>query len=115
MTNHNAPQARDFDKGTRDALLNSGIRIVGVQALPVAGSYTQIETGYIVDDNGMARVWTRQQVLMRAAGQGDPTPYKLFEDGSIGQWKGGAYRFYCYTSSWAISPAARGGYILEGV
>ena len=41
--------------------------------------------------------------------------YKLFDDGQIGERKGGVYRFYCYVSSWPISPAARRGYVLEGV
>ena len=118
---HTAPQARDFDAATRAALLTAGIRIIGVQALPVDGSFLQTETGYCVDDNGTGRVWTREQVLMRAETeaerrrQPDALPeYKLI-DGVVGRLAGTAYRFYCYPSSWAISPAARGGYVLEGV
>jgi hypothetical protein len=41
-----------------------------------------------------------------------PAPYKLI-DGVIGEWKGGMYRFYCYPSSWHISPAARAGHTVS--
>lgn len=43
-----------------------------------------------------------------------PAAYKLIGR-EVGQRVGGMYRFYCYVSSWQISPAARDGYILEGV
>jgi hypothetical protein len=117
---HIAPQARDFDATTRAALLAAGIRIIGVQALPVNGSYMLTETGYVVDDNGTGRVWNRGDVLRAVATNAakrediEPEPYKVIE-GQICRWVGGMYRFYCYPSSWAISPAARSGCILEGI
>lgn len=40
---------------------------------------------------------------------GTQPDYKLFDGGEIGEWKGGMYRFYCYVSSWHISPAALSG------
>lgn len=118
MATHTAPQARDFDAATRKALLMAGIRIIGVQALPVGGSYLQTETGYVIDDNGTGRVWTHAEVLRAVATKeahqsiAEPDPYKVI-DGQVCKWTGGMYRFYCTRTSWPISPAARGGYLLD--
>lgn len=115
---HTAPQKRDFDAATRKALLDAGIRIVGIQAMPVDGSFLQTETGYIVDDNGTGRVWRYADVLRAVATDharqaiGEPAEYKLIA-GTICKWVGGMYRFYCYPSSWEISPAARSGETYE--
>ena len=52
-----------FSAATRRLLSKRGIRIVGLQALPVNGSFANCDTGYLMDDNGTGRVWTFAQVL----------------------------------------------------
>lgn len=56
---------RDFSAKTLRALCAKGIELVGVQALPGSGDmpWANAERGFVVDDNGCARVWTFAQVL----------------------------------------------------
>jgi hypothetical protein len=56
---------RDFSAKTLRALCAKGIELVSVQALPGSGDmqWANAERGFVVSDNGCARVWTFAQVL----------------------------------------------------
>jgi hypothetical protein len=57
---------RDFSSKTLRALSRKGVELVGVQALPDMSSdmpFANAERGFVVADNGTARVWTFAQVL----------------------------------------------------
>ncbi len=54
--------AADFSAKVRRSLLKSGIRIVGITALPIDGSFLNSQRGYQLDDNGTSRIRTYFQV-----------------------------------------------------
>ena len=47
---------RDFSAKTIRALRKLGVELIGVQLLPVDGSYMNPDRGYVVNDNGTCRV-----------------------------------------------------------
>lgn len=57
--------SRDFSSKTLRALAKRGISLIGVQAIPGSGSmpWANAEAGYVVSDNGTARVWTFAMVM----------------------------------------------------
>lgn len=55
-----------FSAKTVRSLAKRGIRVIGLQALPVNGSFANADTGYVVDDNGCCRIWMFRQVLEAA-------------------------------------------------
>jgi hypothetical protein len=59
---------RDFSPKTLRALRAKGIELIGVQALPGAGElpWADAARGYVVVDDGCAKVWTFAQVLEAA-------------------------------------------------
>lgn len=64
MSNHHEIPASHFSKKTLKALTRKGIAIVSATYVPgTDGSYTNGETGYILDDNGTERVRSFLQVL----------------------------------------------------
>ena len=54
--------ARDFSAKAQRALLATGVRIIGVQALTGNGSFANSQTGYCIDDNGTHRILTYAQI-----------------------------------------------------
>lgn len=60
---------RDFSSKTLRVLSQRGINLVGVQALPGAGDmpWANAERGYVVEQDGCAKVWTFAQVVRAAA------------------------------------------------
>lgn len=52
----------DFSRKTIAALARKGIKLVGLQAIPAAG-FANAERGYRMDDNGLGRVLTFNEVL----------------------------------------------------
>jgi hypothetical protein len=57
---------RHFGRKADASLARKGIRVLGLQAIPVNGSYLLTETGYVVDDNGTGRIWSYREVAGRA-------------------------------------------------
>ena len=60
---------RDFSKRTVRALARRGISVIGVQGLPDMSSvmpYANLERGYLLDDNGTARVLRFRDVITLA-------------------------------------------------
>ena len=68
--------AADFSAKVRRSLLKSGIRIIGVTALPVDGSFLNSRRGYQIDDNGTGRILTYFQV---EAAAGESVPARLLD------------------------------------
>ena len=66
--------AADFSAKIRRSLLKQGVRIVGITALPVDGSYLNSQRGYNLDDNGTGRILTYFQVEALA---GENVPARL--------------------------------------
>lgn len=59
----------DFSKTTLRRLARKGIAIVGLQAIPDMSSampFANVDRGYVVNDNGTARVWSFREVLANA-------------------------------------------------
>lgn len=59
---------RDFSTNTRNALARNGITILRLTVIPdnSATPFASGERGYVVNDNGMSRIWTFSQVLEQA-------------------------------------------------
>lgn len=59
---------RDFSAQTLRALQKRGIEVIGVQAIPGTGEmpWANADRGYVVNDNGCAKVWTFAQVRAAA-------------------------------------------------
>lgn len=66
--------AADFSAKIRRSLLKQGIRIIGITALPVDGSFLNSRRGYQLDDNGTGRIRTYFQV---EAMSGENVPTRL--------------------------------------
>ncbi len=66
--------AADFSAKVRRSLLKAGIRIIGITALPVDGSFLNSQRGYQLDDNGTMRIRTYFQVEAMA---GENVPARL--------------------------------------
>jgi hypothetical protein len=59
---------RHFGRKTVTALSRKGIVLLGLVTIPGDGpmSFTNTDTGYIVNDNGTGRVWTYSEVMRNA-------------------------------------------------
>ncbi len=55
----------DFSPATLRRLARKGIRLIGLQAIPI-GRFADYDRGYIMDDNGCGRVWSFTEVLEAA-------------------------------------------------
>lgn len=111
MTTIDTPTYRKeivYDRETRDYEASYDGQLIGYYDNHLAAEVALDDYALHLIESGLDRTATELD-----GGADQPAPYKLI-DGAIGQWSGGMYRFYCYPSSWAISPAARAGHTYEG-
>lgn len=60
---------RDLGRKVIAALARKGITVINVQALPDFSSpmpFANADRGYVVNDNGCGRVWTRREAINAA-------------------------------------------------
>ena len=53
---------RHFGKRVVSSLEKNNVKFVGIQGIPL-GKFAQVDTGYLLNDNGISKLMTHKQVL----------------------------------------------------